>query len=189
MTCFSIFHFFFFWVLQCQLNTPKSIVWLISLCSTSGSIAVFASLSTIAPQSMFVWVRIYYQQHLVEDSICYVPSIKTAVMMNFAPPAKKCSSRTLSPTPGAALQIGSPQYSTLCYSLCHIAQAKSSGGEEIWGAASKVSEIRPKLTWVFNQPSRRVCVCVLFFTQGESYISYTVKMIPWQKHKGRHFVL
>lgn len=85
--------------------------------------------------------------------------------MNFAPPAKKCSSRTLSPTPGAVLQIGSPQHSTLCYSLCHIAQAqaKSSGGEGIWSAESKVSENRTELTWVFNQPSKLACVCVRVF--------------------------
>lgn len=54
---------------------------------------------------------------------------QTSVMMNFAPPAKKCSSETLSPTPGALLQIGSPQNSTLYYSFCRIALAKSWRGD------------------------------------------------------------
>ncbi|KAA8586104.1 hypothetical protein FQN60_007673, partial [Etheostoma spectabile] len=80
---------------------------------------------------------IYQKQHLVEDSICNVPLIKSAVMMNFVPPAKKCFSGTLSPTPGALLQIGSPQHSTLCYSLCQIVQAKSWGGEGKKSAQSK----------------------------------------------------
>lgn len=130
--------------LQRQVYTFNTIIQ----CSTIGSVAVFAILSTTAPQSLFVRVMIYQKQHLFEDSICNVPSIKTAVM-NFVPLAKKCSSWTLSPTPVALLQIGSPQHSTLCYSLCQIVQAKSWIGEGNKSAQSKVSENGLKHTHVF----------------------------------------
>lgn len=95
---------------------------LIRLSSTSGSIVLVASRLHSRPSKSVCL-------HWVVDSICNVTLIKTAFMMNLVPAAKKFSSGTLSPAPGAMLQIGSPKHSALCYSLCHIAQAKSWGEE------------------------------------------------------------
>lgn len=98
-------------------------------------------------------------------------------MMNFAPPAKKCSSGTLSPTPGAVLQIGSPQHFTLCYSLCHIAQTKSWRGDGIWSAESKVSKNGPKFS--INLPGW----LMFFASQGETFFSWIVKLTAQQIKK------
>lgn len=59
------------------------------------------------PSKSVFWEQIFEQQHLVEYSICNVPLIKTAFMMNFVPPPKKFLGLTLSTAPSALLQIGS----------------------------------------------------------------------------------
>ena len=120
--CFSHSHHFIF--LLRQLYSSKTIVWLIGLCPTSGSIAVAATLAAMypppLPQSMFVWGQDLLTAALGWGLILQrAIDQKAAAMMNFAPPANECSGGTLSPTPGAVPQIGSPRHSTLLLALSH----------------------------------------------------------------------
>lgn len=105
-------------------------------------------------------------------------------MMNFVPPAKKCSSRTLSPTPGAALQIGSPQNSTLCYSLCHIAQAKGWRGRGFGVQRASLAKMGQSLPmYSINLPSLCVCLCV-FVSLKVRPVSVTLSNLANEKGKG-----